>query len=247
MTRYAALALVLFWMIPAQMSAQPTFSAAAVHPSRTALGRDGNINWNPVRFTATNATLKRLLFEAWQLPYSQIMGPDWLDSNEYDISATSDAPASPAQSRLMLQTLLTERFALKLHRETRERNRYELTSTSGTRERLAANASAKEKKWHYHGTLREFAGRLSLLLTIPLTDDPTRPSHASGPAIPVIDQTGLEGEYEINLDIRPDSGSDAFTIWQRALQEQVGLKLENRKGPVEMLVIDHAEKTPAGN
>jgi uncharacterized protein (TIGR03435 family) len=63
----------------------------------------------------------------------------------------------------------------------------------------------------------------------------------------VVDKTGIEGVYDITLDLKPDPGGDPFTVWQRALQEQLGLKLESQKAPVEMLVIDHAERVPTEN
>jgi uncharacterized protein (TIGR03435 family) len=60
----------------------------------------------------------------------------------------------------------------------------------------------------------------------------------------VLNKTGIQGVFDISVEVRLDSGADAFIAWQRALQDQLGLKLESQKGPVEVLVIDHAEKIP---
>jgi len=99
----------------------------------------------------------------------------------------------------------------------------------------------------FHGDLSQFADELAVTLTIPLLEDPTIPSYAKGTPIPVVNQTGIEGVYDIAVDIKPDSGADPFTVWQRALQEQLGLRLESQKAAVEILIVEHAEKVPVEN
>jgi uncharacterized protein (TIGR03435 family) len=75
-------------------------------------------------------------------------------------------------------------------------------------------------------------------------DNPSVPAKAGGPAIPVIDKTGLEGTYDFTVDIHPELGTDAFTAWQRALPDQLGLQIESRKADVEIVVVDDALKIP---
>ncbi len=66
--------------------------------------------------------------------------------------------------------------------------------------------------------------------------------------MPVIDKTGLEGNYDISVNLRPDdTGGDGFTRWQRALRDELGLKLETQRAPVEVLVVDRAERIPTAN
>lgn len=229
------------------LAQQPVvFDAATVRPSRANIGHDGDLTIDPVRFTAKNATLKRLIYEAWQLPYVQISGPAWLDVNEFDITTTTAAPATRDQQRQMLKALLTERFQMKFHTDTKERRVYELTATKDIA-KLRASSENKSATWRLHADMKEFAGRLALLLTIPMPDDPTRPAQATGPPTPVIDKTGLEGTFDIAIDLRPEPGADPFTLWQRALREQLGLQLQARRGPIETLVIDQAASTPTGN
>jgi uncharacterized protein (TIGR03435 family) len=63
----------------------------------------------------------------------------------------------------------------------------------------------------------------------------------------VLDKTGLPGTYEFGLDIKPELGSDVFTIWQRFLKDKVGLRIDSRKGAVDVLVVDSAEQVPTAN
>ena len=84
-------------------------------------------------------------------------------------------------------------------------------------------------------------------MNIPAPSDPTRPAVAGGPPAPVLDKTGLSGIYDFNLDVRPELGTDGFTIWQRALQDQFGLKLNNRSEDVPVVVVDDAARVPTGN
>jgi uncharacterized protein (TIGR03435 family) len=225
-----------------------TFDVASVKPSKLVVGRDGTIATDPGRLIARNATLKRLIFEAWQIPWAQIAGgPDWLDSDEFDIDAKAESSASAEQLRVMLRALLTDRFRMAVRSEMRERRVYALVVGKDGPKLGGASAREGSHLWRFHGDLSKFADVLAIQLTIPLLDDPSTPSHASGSAVPVVDKTGIAGVYDIALDIKPDQGSDAFTVWQRALQEQLGLKLESQRGAVEFLVVEHAERVPTGN
>ena len=226
------------------------FEVASVKPSKAVVGHDGNIRTDAGRFIATNATLLRLIFEAYQVPYSQITGgPVWLNTDEFDIDAKAESPAGLEQLRLMLRALLTDRFKLAVRTETRERRVYALVVGKDGPRLSGAKDGDGSRLWRFHGRLSEFANILAVQLTIPMSSnqDPTIPSRATGAPVPVVDKTGIEGVYDIRLDINTDRGNDAFAVWQRALQEQLGLKLESQKAAVAVLVIDHAERIPAGN
>jgi uncharacterized protein (TIGR03435 family) len=243
--------------------AAPVFESASVKASGSSAGNDGIVSTDPGRFVARNVTLKRLIHEAWRVPYAQITGPSWLDRAEYDIEATTGNPVSAMQLSLMLQALLTERFKLVVHKQREERRVYVLTALKGRLIPRAAGDGDKPGLWRFHGDFAEFADVLSVQLTIPLllTNDPSTPSHATGAPVPVVDQTGIHGVHDISLDIRPDGGAqaggsvvrqesptgDTFTVWQRALREQLGLRLESRKAGVDVLVISQADRLPAGN
>ena len=95
--------------------------------------------------------------------------------------------------------------------------------------------------------MKQFADLLAIQVTIPEATDPSSPVMASSAPALVIDKTGLSGTYNINVDLKPELGTDRLTQWQRALKEQLGLKLESRKEKVEVLVVTSADKVPAGN
>jgi uncharacterized protein (TIGR03435 family) len=235
----------------AQRQAAPaSFEVASVKSVKTPIGGDGFVTTNPGGLFATNVTLRRLLFEAWQIPYWQISGgPAWIGTQEFDIDAKPGSPANPAALRTMLRTLLIERFKLKVHTETRERRVYAMVAGKDSARLLSA--VPREGAWvhRFHGSLTEFANVLAIQLTIPLTasGNPGIPSIASGAPIPVVNKTAIEGVFDIGVDVRPDDSGDTVTVWQRALKEQFGLELKSQRAAVEILVVDHAEKVAGGN
>jgi uncharacterized protein (TIGR03435 family) len=83
--------------------------------------------------------------------------------------------------------------------------------------------------------------------SIPASSDPRVPSIGLGPQIPVLNETGLQGTYDFSVDIKPELNTDGFSAWSRVLEDQLGLKVENRKGSVEVLVVDNAAKVPTAN
>jgi uncharacterized protein (TIGR03435 family) len=246
----AAIAVTAFVSLVCAAQAQtPVFAVASVKPSQRQLGRDANsrIVIGPAGLRGANVTLKHLIGEAYRVqPYQIPGGPGWLDSEEYDVEAKADGPATAEQIALMLRGLLTDRFRLSLHRETRELRVYDLVvDKRGAKIHPTAEGVAGPRG--FHGDMRQFAGLLSIQLSIALPDDPTKPGRASGAPVPVVDKTGLTGIYDIGLDLKPEPGADMFTLWQGVLQDRLGLKLEWRKDAVEVLVIDHAERVPAAN
>ncbi len=230
----------------------PAFDVASVKPSQHAVGPDYNnqLIYAPGEFTAKNVTVKRLIAEAYRLQLDQIQGPGWLDQNEYEVEARVGGGATREQMAPMLRGLLAERFKLKEHSETREMRVYAL---------VVGNAGAKiqpvkegetvkpEAGFHFHGDMRQFADLLAVQLSIPAAENPTVPSRASGLPIPVMDETRLPGIYDFSVNIRPEMGADMLTLWQRVLEDQLGLKIESRKANVAVVIVDEAEKAPTEN
>lgn len=233
--------------------ANSTFEVASVRPSAREVGPDYNnmITRSPGEFSARNTTLQRLIADAWQCQLKQVIGAPWLDRNEYDIQARLPEGAGTGQEPAMLRALLADRFGLKAHEETRYKQAYVLTvAESGPKIKPAqAGLSAKPGSTGlpFHGTMREFADLLAVQFSMPAPAAPGTPVKAGGPAIPVLDKTGLYGIYDFSVDVRPELGTDAFTQWKRVLTEQLGLKIESRQTDVPVVIVDEANKTPTEN
>jgi uncharacterized protein (TIGR03435 family) len=194
---------------------------------------------SPGRFVGIRVNLRECVEEAYELKDYQISGPDWVSSNDriYDIEAKAPPETGRQQMRLMLQTLLKERFHLKLHRETRVLPVY-LLEIAKNGPRLHASTDPAGSLWsrggsgsvHVNGDSATMKG-----LADGLSRDLDRP---------VLDNTGISGTYRIDLQwAREGDGPSAFA----AIEEQLGLKLQASKAPFDVLVIDHAERTPAEN
>jgi uncharacterized protein (TIGR03435 family) len=249
------MAATVFLLLASRVAAQPQFEVAQVKPSKPAAGRAWEqITAEPGRLTASGVTLKQLIFDAYDMPYYRIFGgPSWLESEYYDLEAKAGSPVDRDQLKLMLRSLLADRFKLALHRETKELRAYVLTVAKNGPKLHAAQegeSSSNQKSLPYVHRFRcdltEFANLLSLRLNMPMTEDqdPTVPIRSTGVPPPVLNKTGIQGVFDISVEVKLDGGADTFIAWQRALQDQLGLKLESQKGPVEVLVIDHAEKIP---
>ena len=241
---------VLLCVVLAQ-DAPTHFDVATVRPSN-AEGRGMNNLRDPVQATWTNMPLKVILTQAYRVQSDTIIGgPAWITTDRWDIIAKTEKPATRMQQWDMLKPLLAERFKLQVHTETRQLPEYELVLAKGgpkLHESTAAELEANQPSTRIgrglidaHGIpAAEFAGFLR--------------SEVGGR--PVIDKTGLTGKYDFKVqwvpdERQPNGGGDAPppestgpSIFS-ALQE-LGLKLESIKGPVEVLVIDHVEK-PTGN
>jgi uncharacterized protein (TIGR03435 family) len=230
----------------------PAFEVASVKPSQHLVGPDYNnqLSYSPNGIIARNVTLKRLVAEAYKLQLNQVLGPSWLDKNEYDIDARSAGAGTREQHALMLRSLVAERFKLTEHSEMREMRVYELViGKSGSKIRPISEGETPTAGagFHFHGDLRQFADLLAVQLSIPALDNPAEPARASASPISVLDKTGLPGIFDFSVDIHPELGTDMFALWQRALEDQLGLRIEGRRGNATVLVVDAAERIPTEN
>lgn len=187
------------------------------------------------QFRITNVPLRILMrqaFERWQ-EKDVIGGPAWLDTDRWNIVAKADQPG-PIRPRL--RTLLSDRFKLITHRETKAIPIYALViARRDGKLGPFLRPSTDESPIRMGPGLFKGHARIAMLVEGVL-----------GRAVQriVVDRTGLDGIYDIDLHWTPDSpsdSSDALSIFT-ALHEQLGLKLESTKAPVDILVIDHVEK-----
>jgi uncharacterized protein (TIGR03435 family) len=231
----------------------PTFDVASVRPMNYDDGAWTHISNSPrtSEFKAVNVTLRDLLEVAYSIPETQMLGgPAWASTDKFDIEARSDAPFNEQlaalsdeqgkeKKRQMLLALLADRFKLAAHTEKREMPAYALIIAKGGAKLVRTDASGT--------SLSGGRGRISIkggddalaVLAFELSCRLGRP---------VVDQTGLQGQYELTLNWTDDDGpspasnaSNGPSLFT-AIQEQLGLKLEATKGPVPVLVIDRAER-----
>jgi uncharacterized protein (TIGR03435 family) len=232
--------------------AKPAFDVSSVRPSQRVVGPDYNnqLTYSPTGIRGKNVTLQRLIAEAYQLQLNQVFGPGWLDKDEYDIDARSAGAGTREEHALMLRSLVAERFKLTEHREMREMRVYELViGKTGSKIHPISDGETPTAGagFHFHGDMRQFADLLAVQLSIPASDNPAEPARASTSPISVLDKTELAGTFDFTVDMRPELGTDMFASWQRVLQEQLGLRIESRKGKVTVLVVDEAARVPTEN
>jgi uncharacterized protein (TIGR03435 family) len=234
---------LLFTTPALAQTAAPSFEVVSIKPTPPAqLNRlRTDFCQQSGRFTMLGAPVIRSIRFAYQVADYEIAGaPDWARefATAYNIEAITAGPVTVDQCRLMVQSLFAERFKLKTHREQRESRVYLLTVVK-TRLRLREGGEVRlnggtqvgnggKPQWPDGLTMPELARILS--------------GYADRP---VIDRTGLQGRYGIKLDFSLNDGDDRPTIFT-AVQEQLGLKLEPGRAPIEMLIVDHIEK-PAPN
>lgn len=240
------------------------FEVASIKPSSPD-ARGGMARPDPggIRYRGTNLPLRLYIAACYRLRNDQISGaPAWLDSDHFDILAEAAKQSTVEEMYLMLRNLLIERCHMQFHLETKEMPIYALTvdpagaklarhdaANGGEPWIEQASPSLFHAKWTATSANMDiFAGRLARILDRP-----------------VVDQTGLTGDYDFTLtytsEIPPDlpptirvngqavdvstldtSGPPIF----QAVRDQLGLRLDARKGPAPLMVIDHIEK-PSGN
>jgi uncharacterized protein (TIGR03435 family) len=238
----------------------PAFEVASVNPT-SPVSRDsiGLSTYPGGRIKVTKFTLNMLIQQAYGVNQYQVSGgPRWVDQDRFDIVAkppeSSEAskfnPPTPKtrptqEQLLMLQTLLADRFHLKIHKESKEGPAYAM---------LVAAKGARLSETKNHDAYRYVGGGR--------TGNAERPDFINGEnasmamlatrladyfRCPVLDRTGLRGDFDFKVEFAADEAeTGAGPSLIPALQEQLGLKLVATKAPGEALVIDHAEK-PAGN
>lgn len=249
---------------------------------------------SPNRASYVGRTLKMLISEAWGVKTYQVTGPEWLDSERYEITGVLPEGKTREQAKFMLQNLLADRFRIKMHRETKEMAVYALVvgkngpklkasqpTASRADQTTAVNAAAPPHDRDGFVVLPE--GKPAFTVTTGPNGDLLMSSrmqtmedfaaHLADFAAflgiaerPVLDQTGVTGRYDINIEFSatnrlpangaaggfPEGGLAAAADPASApalatTLEHLGLKLESAKAPITFFVVDQADKTPEAN
>ncbi len=223
------------------------FDAASIKPNNSGSGRT-SVSMPPRgTYRAENVPLRELIVDAHHVRRFQVEGgPDWLDRDRFDITARTGDGALPDRMHVMLQTLLAERFGLVVHRETRERPIYALMVA---REDGVASAGLVRSTCPDGCGMGTNATNGSVVLNAK-GESMVRLAEWLGNRVDrlVADRTGLTGSYDFELRFTRDDAlgsgdvpAGATSVFT-ALREQLGLKLESLRGPVEFLIIDRATR-----
>jgi uncharacterized protein (TIGR03435 family) len=246
------------------VSAQGTFEAASVKINRSGLP-GGITDYRPGQFVAVNQTLRVILVAAYDLEEFRITGgPDWLDKDRFDIQARATSPLTRREAMPLLRALLEDRFALKAHTARREHSAYALVVNRAGAPGLrpAAPAACVDRGPQ---PLRVPSGELPSCGLLPARTGglsgrsvPIELLAAQlSPLVrrPVLNRTGLTGRFDIDLEWEIDEAQRAALASLApdrplappnpdrpgligAVQEQLGLKLDSTRAPVDVLVVD---------
>jgi uncharacterized protein (TIGR03435 family) len=228
---------------------QPTFDVASVKvspaPQGPGRGGQGAITPSPGGVTMMSVRLKSVVQWAYHLQTIQVTGPGWLDSDRYDIIAKAAGPVSTDQLRAMTQTLLAQRFKLAFHKETKEMPAYVVTVAKGGHR---MKPSEGEGEMEVKPTANRMAASFTHVTLAQLAEMISSPLQGV-----VVDQTGLKGAWDFTLDAstftmtQPTGIDDAINMIIQAVGEQLGIKIDQKKVPAEMLIVDRAERIPVEN
>jgi uncharacterized protein (TIGR03435 family) len=197
-----------------------------------------------------NIGLKEAIQWAYNVEFYQVEGPAWMGATRFDIVAKAAGPATDDDMRVMAQRLLEERFGLAFHRQEKEmpgmallvgKDGSKMKTSEDKGESVFENVPRSPIIHMRQMTMHEFAALLS---------EPMQK--------PVVDLTGLPGSYDFTLDAtkyvapepapgQPREREDETYMVLRALQQQLGLRLEARKLTINMLIVDKLEKAPTAN
>ncbi len=244
-----------------------TFDVASIRPSgpQSVRGSDGGPGHkDPTRFTFGRAELLSIILMAYDVRPFQISSRTALDGPEFDLAASVPEGATKEQFRAMLRNLLAERFALKVHMESREFPAYELVIAKGGLRMEEGGSSAPMPGVEGWPALRPnqpgMASNMStsggyILIRLKAQMEPVsvlagflRPNDQ-----PIVDKTGLTGKYSFALEYTQDPPGalpDAPPVvpdLATALQRQLGLQLVPKKLPFDVVVVDSFNKLPTEN
>ena len=243
----AVLAMALAAGRPSAQSASAPlrFEAASIKPNRSG-DAGGGLRLLPERLDAVNVPAWMLVMDAHELrPYQLVGGPGWLQQDKFDVRATTGPGASRADVSLMLRTLLNERFALSVHEEQRDVRGYALVRARGDGKLgpgLTPPCRANCPK-----TYAGFNWSAGVMEERSVTIADVADALTAVMRSPVSDRTGVTETFDVVLrwSVEPaDAGApDAPAVaFRRAVEEQLGLKLEASRETVKVLVIDRIER-----
>ena len=236
--------------------AQQLFEVASIKPANPETRGYSLVSTPGGKVVGANMSLKLLIAEAYHVPDFLVFGgPSWIESEKFDLNASAGRETKPGELRVMLQALLADRFALKIRHEQKELPVYVMTKAkkgdAWGPELHSADAGDCANKKSCGGLSVSNRSRI-FGQKAPIEQLPEMLRWIMGR--PVIDETGLKGLFDIDLNWTPDQSqarssdapkeTDGPSIFT-AMQEQLGIRLESRKRSIDVLIAEHAEKPSA--
>ena len=254
------------WEIPAPKppaklmaaDADPSFDVATIKPNDTGATAMQGLVINGRNFATKASSLADLISFSYEVQLKQIVGgPDWIFKDRYDIAAVPDVDGapSPTQLRVMIRKLITERFKLTFHKDTREMPAFVLTVAKG-----GQKLTPTELQGSLPGLgVQPGVGGLKLVARNATVADFCQFLQIVVLDRPVVDQTGITGKYDINVTFSPDEsmfngrvpplprqdGVEPAPTFLEAMQQQLGVKVDAQKTAVGVIAVDHVEKPTA--
>ncbi len=274
------------------------FEVASIKPAAPQGGRGGMVllsggpgTRDPGQISYANVTIRMMITNAYNIKSFQLTAPGTLDDLHFDVLAKVSKGATKEDARVMLQNLLIDRFGMKVHHETKEMQAFALMAARGG-VKLKPSAEAPPPEADGKGLVIPGPPKMDKngFPTIPAGGRGMMAMFVNGQmhvsaaqetisqicdflsnqlGRPVVDQTGLAGKYDFNLEFAPENmpqlppgggagmgrgdaaspavSNDPAPTLIGALQDQLGLKLEAKKLPVDIVIVDHIEKTPTEN
>jgi len=237
-----AVLLAVATLIAAQTPRSSSFDAASIKVNNSGERRTSMRFLPGGRIEATNRTLTLLIQTAFEVqPFQIVAGPSWIDTDRFDVTATANADVTSSQARSMIKALLADRFKLQWHTERREAPVYvmRIARPDGRPGDGLTKAAADAKSG-----FRESDGTLTTERTTMSALAKELTGYAGRP---IVDETGLAGEWALTVNWTPDVGGGDASLPSifTAMREQLGLKLEPTRGLMDVLVIDRADKPSA--
>jgi len=212
-------------------------------------GRERDSLLNGVKATPGGVTVRSLSLKgciawAYHVFEYQVSGPEWMANDLYEIAAKAPGATSEANLRKMMQRLLADRFHVGVHHVTKEMQAYVL---SVGKDGPKFHDSKSEGDADVTPDMKTMSIGAHRIAVSQLVDILSRVFQ-----MPVIDKTGMPGVYDVTINVakylpHTNEAMDPLALIQMGLQEELGLKLDAKKVPVELIVVDRAEKLPVEN
>jgi uncharacterized protein (TIGR03435 family) len=252
MLRFPAILTILVSAAAAQPDpGRRAFEVASIRPSAPRGGRiegmhgfGANIQVGPGSVTMRAVSLRTCIRWAWHVLEPQVTGPEWIGEDRYDVAAKAPGTATEDDLRQMMQALLAERFKLAVHRQSKETAAWILSVGKGGPKFQESDGEGESSIAPNPQKMEVAIARTQVSQLVDLLTTVLR--------APVIDETGLKGRYDITLRLDkyiPDPGApvDIVSTILTGIQQELGLRLEQRKVPLDLVVIDGVERAPVEN